>query len=232
MEKKRVFIHEFGDIFTMLKIYMTFYKKVKKMTRNLLKEFCDMNRLDYYVLSGIRKEHLAVWRESRFLEDYRDPNVKRYDKFSNVLFSIISGYYINIGKKMKGKMKGTKYKNWFPKIKTLAGVSKDSYIGKNDEYIYYIKLSNTPGGRNYEICNRITKKQIEIINKIFNFNVEFDRRRSTRKILVPLKPISRNGKNGYKSLARRKLKTEINSKKVTFKKSKKNTSKKSRRSKR
>ena len=224
MEKKKAFIHEFGDIFTMLKIYMTFYRKVKKMTRNLLKEFCDMNRLDYYVLSNIRKDHLAVWRESRFLEDYRDPNIIRYDKFSNVLFSIISGYYINICKKLKG---GTKYKNWFPKVKTVSGISRDSYIGKNNDYIYYIKLSNTPAGRNYEICNKITKKQIEIINKIFDFNIEFDRRRSTRKKLVPLKPISRNGKKGYKSLSRRKIKTELSSRK-----SRKTTTRKSRRSKR
>jgi len=224
MEKKKIFIHEFGDIFTMLKIYMTFYKKVKKMTRNLLKEFCDMNRLDYYVLSSIRKDHLAVWRESRFLEDYRDPNTTRYDKFSNVLFSIISGYYINVCKKLKG---GTKYKNWFPKVKTVAGISRDSYIGNNNDYIYYIKLSNTPAGRNYEICNKITKKQIEIINKVFDFNIEFDRRRSTRKILVSLKPISRNGKKGYKSLARTKIKTEL-----TSYKSRKTTTRKSRRSKR
>ncbi len=245
-EKKKTFEHEFGDIFTMLKIYMTFYKKVKKMTRNLLKEFCDMNRLDYYVLSGIRRDHLAVWRESRFLEDYRDPNVTRYDKFSNVLFSIISGYYINICKKMKGGMKGIKYKNWFPKIKSVAGVSRDSYIGKNEDYMYYIKLSDTPAGKNYEICNKITKKQIDIINKIFNFNIQFDRRRTTKRALVPLKPINRNGKRGFKTTTRRKIKTEAlsydkkksrkvstkKSRKVSKKKSRKVSTKKSRRSKR
>ena len=208
--KKKSFTHEFGDMFTMLNIYMAYYKRVKKMTTALLKEFCEMNYLNYYVLSGIRRDHLKIWRESRFLEDYRDASTKTYDRFSNVLFSIISGYYINIAKKMKGGGKGSKYKNWFPKSKSVAGIGRDSFIGKKEDYIYYVTLRNSPGGKNFEICNKITEKQIEIINKLFDYGIEFDRRKSTRRRgLVPLRPVGRNKKGGAKNKARNTIKTEL-----------------------
>jgi pre-mRNA-splicing factor ATP-dependent RNA helicase DHX15/PRP43 len=206
--KKKNFVHDFGDMFTMLKIYMAFYKRVKKMTKNLLKEFCELNYLNYYVLSAIRRDHLKIWRESRFLEDYRDATTKTFDRFSNILFSIISGYYINIAKKMKGGMGGAKYKNWFPKNKSIASIGRDSSLGKKEEYIYYVTLRNSPSGKNFELCNKISKKQIDIINQMFGYEIEFDRRKTIRrKALVPLRPISRNGKRGTKNKARNKIKS-------------------------
>ena len=235
--KKNSFIHEMGDIFTMLKMYMAYYRRVKKMTRNLLIEFCYNNYLDYRVLSSIRNDHLKIWRESRFLEDYRDPNVRRFDKFTNMLFSIINGYYINIAKKMKGKDGKSKYKNWFPKTKSIASVGRDSMLSKKEDYIYYVKLSNTPNGKSYELCNRITKKQIDIANKLFDFGIVFDRR-STRRV-VPImsllkkkrkmnrnrvgsgiksnrvgsgiKSNTRKGKRGTKNTARNKIKSAMKS---------------------
>ena len=210
--KKKSFTHEIGDIFTMLKMYMTYYQRVKKMTRNVLMEYCYDNYLDYKVLSSIRREHLKIWRESRFLEDYRNPDVRRFDRFTNMLFSIIHGYYINIAKKMKGPKGKTSYKNWFPKIKTLAGIGRESVLGKKEDYIYYISLRNTPAGKNFEICNKISKKQIDIANKLFDFGITFDRRTTRR--LVPLKPLvprrtTRKGKKGTKNIARNKIKSEM-----------------------
>jgi pre-mRNA-splicing factor ATP-dependent RNA helicase DHX15/PRP43 len=206
--KLKTYSHEFGDLFTLLKIYKMYYFNVKKMTSNLLKEYCDRNFLNYYALSDIRRDHLKIWRNTRFLEDYRDVNVKKYDTFNNMLFSIISGYYINIAQKTNLRNKKSNYKNWFPKTKSVAKINQNSMLNSSNHYIFYVSLSNTPSGRNFNLCNRISKKQIDILNKLFGYNIEFGKRKSVRK-LVSLTPVSRNSKGGSKRVARSIIKKHV-----------------------
>ena len=95
--KLKTYIHEFGDLFTLLKIYKKYYHNVKKMTINMLKNYCEINFLNYEVLSNIRRDHIKIWRATRFLQDYKDISVQKYDSFNNMLFSlaIIKIYYKN-----------------------------------------------------------------------------------------------------------------------------------------
>ena len=206
--KIKSYSHEFGDLFTLLKIYKMYYFNVKKMTSNLLREYCDRNFLNYYALSDIRRDHLKIWRNTRFLEDYRDVNVKRYDTFNNMLFSIISGYYINIARKINFRDNKSQFKNWFPKTKSIAKINRNSILNSDNHYIFYISLSNTPSGRSFDLCNRISKKQIDILNKLFGYGIEFDKRKSGRS-LVPLIPVSRNSKRGSKRIAKSIIKKQV-----------------------
>lgn len=221
--KLKTYIHEFGDLFTLLKIYKKYYHNVKKMTINMLKNYCEINFLNYEVLSNIRRDHIKIWRATRFLQDYKDISVQKYDSFNNMLFSIISGYYINIARKSDIKSKKSQYQNWFPKTKSIAKLDQNTVLGKDNNYIFYISLTNTPSGRSFNLCNRITKKQIDILNKLFDYGIVFDRAKSKRK-LVPLIPISRNGKRGTKRIAKNKIKSELK-KMERGKKSRKNNKK-------
>ena len=110
-------------------------------------------------------------------------------------------------------------------------------MNSSNHYIFYVSLSNTPAGRSFNLCNRISKKQIDILNKLFGYNIEFDKRKSVRK-LVPLVPVSRNSKGGSKRVARsiikkqvKKLQTVREEKKSRKKKEKKSRKKKSRKKK-
>ena len=179
--KKKNFVSDFGDIFSLRKMYETFYRKAKKFSLEKLKDLCRENFLDYDTLIKIRKDHLDFFRRSYILEEFKNTNIKTYDLFTNILVSLLSGYATNIAKK-----EGKSFKNWFPVVKTAAGIDKFSLLKKTGvNYIIYIELKNIQGNRSYNICSKLTQNQISIINKVYGYNVRFSRSRrrtvSTRK---------------------------------------------------
>ena len=179
--KKKNFVSDFGDIFSLRKMYETFYRKGKKFSLGKLKDLCRENFLDYDTLIKIRKDHLDFFRRSYILEEFKNTNVKTYDLFTNILLSLLSGYSTNIARK-----EGKSFKNWFPVVKTTAGLNQFSLLKKTGvNYIIYIELKNIQGNRSYNICSKLTQNQISIINKAYGYNVRFSRSRrktvSTRK---------------------------------------------------
>lgn len=175
--KKKFFSSDLGDIFSLRKMYETFYRKVKRFPIGRLKDLCKENFLNYDKLLSIRKDHLLFFRSSEKMEEYKDTKTKTYDLFTNILLSLLSGYSTNIAKKEESK-----FINWFPKIKTVAPLDPNSMIKKSNlNYILYIELKNIQGKRNYNLCTKLTKNQIDTINKVYNYNIKFNNKRGTKK---------------------------------------------------
>ena len=173
--KKKKFISDFGDIFSLRKMYETFYRKAKKFSIGRLKDLCRENFLDYDTLINIRRDHLDFFRRSYILEEVKNTDVKTYDLFTNILVSLLSGYATNVAKK-----EGKNFKNWFPIVKTTAGIDQFSLLKKTGvNYIIYVELKNIQGNRSYNICSKLTQNQISIINKTYGYNIRFGR--NTRK---------------------------------------------------
>ena len=153
-----------------------FYRKAKKLNIGRLRQLADDNFLDFNILLKIRRDHLDFFRRSHMLEKDRDTSVKKYDLFTNILLSLVSGYSTNIAKNT-----GKGFKNWYPKIKTTGSVSKDSMVPKNSPYILYIELKNIQGSRSYNICSKLTKNQIDVLKSNYNYNIDFGKSTTRRR---------------------------------------------------
>ena len=175
-KKKKQFSSEFGDIFSLRKMYEIFYRKAKKFNIGRLRHLADDNFLDFNVLLKIRRDHLDFFRRSHMLEKDRDTSVKKYDLFTNILLSLLSGYSTNIAKNM-----GKGFKNYYPKIKTTGVISKDSMVSKNSSYILYIELKNIQGSKSYNICSKLTKNQIDVLKSNYNYDIDFGRTSTRRR---------------------------------------------------
>lgn len=180
---KNKFSHKGGDIFTYLAIYYFFYKNVKKMTAYYLKELCEENFIDYNMMREIRETHLTLWRNMAPYLQYKDNSLTKYDYYTNMIISFLSGYYINIARK---KDNGKNFKNWFPTKKTFGGIDRNSFLKGDLEYIFYVELNCISGQRSFSNCNKITKKQLDIFCRKLGYEVSFPERRKTTKS-VPLK---------------------------------------------
>ena len=146
------------------------------MSVEYLKQLCENNYLNYYMMREIREKHLTLWRNLSPYIEYKDPDVEKYDYYTNILFSFLSGYYINIARK---KENSKNFKNWFPKTKTFGGVDRNSFLKGETEYIFYIQLNCMMGQRSFSVCNIITKKQIDVFSRKLGYEISFPTRRKT-----------------------------------------------------
>ena len=170
---KKYFTSVYGDLFSLRKMIVIFYKEVEDLTRKeesiyKLIEFCDKNFLDYRILNKIRESHINLFRRSRKLINTEELTSQRYSAFSKVILSLASGYGLNIAKKFDKT-----FMNWYPIIKTKGPVSQDSLLSKKSNYIMYIKLKNISGNKSYSLCTPLKKETVNYISKENNLDIVF-----------------------------------------------------------
>jgi len=170
---KKKYTSEHGDLFSLRNMFILFYYKVdevikKGQSEEVLMQFCNENFLNYKILNKIRENLIDLYRKCKKTIKVENLNEMTLTPFLKILFSMASGYGTNIAKKSKKQ-----FVNWYPHIKTKAGLSKDSFVNAKANYIMYITLKNISGNKSYSICTNFKGEYIKYINEENNYNIVF-----------------------------------------------------------
>lgn len=208
---KKFYTSEYGDLFTLRRMFHFFYMKADELIRKeepvyKLVQFCDDNFLDYKRLIKIREDLNTVFRKSYKLIKLEERSEMEYSPFIKIMLSLAAGYGLNIAKKSDKN-----FINWYPLTKTTGGASRDSFLSKKANYIMYIKLKNISGNKSYGICTGLKKELVTLIEREHDFDIQFkvpSKRRITGKKLGPKSKKSNKFRNKNKAKNKKKRKNE------------------------
>jgi HrpA-like RNA helicase len=178
---KKKFSSPLGDVFSLYLMYSFFYNKTGKLNMGRLRKECNKNLLNFNSLLKIREEHLKIYRTLRDIKYTNESDNKKSLKES-IVTSLLHGYYTNIAKKdPKVKL----WENYYPKKTSSYPVSKESYLDLSKEeppsYIVYITQYASSGHREYKICSKLTKTQIDNFVKESGKKIVFKSKKKTTK---------------------------------------------------
>lgn len=203
---KKFFSDDYGDLFTIRKIFQYYYSGVEDIKKKGGSEydlinFCEENFLSYKILTKIREDFVNMFRRSKKMIKLENLYDKDITLFNQILFSMAAGYGINIAKKS-----GKNFINWYPLIKTSSSLDKETTVPKKTNYVMYIKLKNIAGNKSYSLCNALKKENVENICKEYGLEIVFKEPSKRRSI-------GKNNTKGNKAKQRKmqnKIKSKIN----------------------
>ena len=178
-EKKRnSYYQEEGLIWTCLHIYSTFFELTgDNPSERALRDFCRENYLNYENLAWIRDEHYRIYLESKYLEKYRDGDIKILSEYNSISLSLLSGLFINIGRIYDSE--NETYVNWFPKKQQegVTDVGIDYQFGT--KYIYSYKLQPVWMGMGFSpgftVPNKVDGTLLKLMNRELGYDINFSK---------------------------------------------------------
>ena len=208
---KKFFTTDYGDLFSLRKMFAFYYSKYDELLRKeeseyKLIDFCEENFLNYKALFKIHERFLDLFRKSRKLIKFESEPENNYSDFMKILFALASGYSINIAKKSEKS-----YINWYPLVKTKAGISEDSLISKKPNYIMYISLKNIANNKSYSFCTNLKKEHIDYISKEQGIEIEFKKSSRRKKVVMGKKKFNKKDKGKEKKRRKNKRRSKMNS---------------------
>lgn len=163
------FLNSNGDFFTLVKIYKTFREYVNKHTEYEIIKWCDKNYLNYKTLKNINKiindtieeANEIIKKETKMNNEYiYNRNENMMGGSNNIMKNFIHGLYINLAIKAREE-----YYNCFPFENTTAPISRESSVSKGNKYIIYWDLVNILGRRKFNLVNKISENDLNILDK-------------------------------------------------------------------
>ena len=163
-------------------MYSFFYNKIGKLRMGRLRRECDKNLLNFGSLLKIREEHLKIYRTLRDIKYTKESINNKKSLKESIISSLLYGYYTNIAKK-ESKLK--LWENYYPKKASSYPASKESYIALSKEeppsHIMYITQYASNSFREYKICSKLTKSQIDNFSSESGKRIVFKSRKKTTK---------------------------------------------------
>ena len=200
---KNRFRSPLGDVFSLYLMYSFFYNKIGKLRMGRLRKECDKNLLNFGNLLKIREDHLKIYRRLRDIKHTKESSTKKSLKES-IISCLLHGYYTNIAKK-EPKIKS--WENYYPKKTSSYPLSKESYLALSKEdtpsYIMYVTQYASSSFREYKICSKLTRSQIDDFIRESGKKIVFKTKRRTTKKKTKIHGI-KNSKDLHELLRRLK----------------------------
>ena len=118
------------DLKTFLVTFLIFNRKAGRITKEGLEKYCEENCLSFRNLKKVRDETFKMFREVVQFTNFKE-QTKTYNIDKNLNICILSGYYINLAKKIDNKT----YKNWFPKKVSKANIDQNSLLKSGGNFV-------------------------------------------------------------------------------------------------
>ena len=150
------FKHKYGDLFNLYNAVKMYYnikymrgnnQKLRETKELLLKQYIYKYHINKYQIDRILEE--SVEKYYRLPRDIEHDNIDLSNDEDRLLFSLLTGYFINISQIVDPVKK--KFKNFYYPKKTTFDLDKKMSLMKsrnNLNYIFYISLSSSSFGKN------------------------------------------------------------------------------------
>lgn len=171
--RKKSFKVDDGDAYCIYEI-MTRFLKAEMRDSNDVKAWCRRNYLQYSIINRVVEKAINIYKKMPKVEGEREYNIP--DIKDRISYCLIKGFFPNLAI-YTGKTKKVfndelaVYRNFFPLKKSVATISKSSYLNKAN-YVFYSKLFNTTGGNQKSIL-LVTKVRKDIVALLSDFEKDY-----------------------------------------------------------